>query len=81
MVAADHAPPEPGGAFPYRLSFDLPSIERKKLTVDFAGGNQSSDGDLLPRQAERKTGCADDLPMRCRIAAMRAAAGTRCSRW
>src|SRR5919198_4847453 len=39
------------------LPFDLPSVQRKKLTVDFAGGNQSSDGGLLLlRQAERKLG-------------------------
>ena len=39
------------------LPFDLPSVERKKLTVDFGGGNQSSDaGLLLLRQAERKLG-------------------------
>src|SRR6266849_3052267 len=39
------------------LPFDLPSVRRKKLTVDFAGGNQSSDGGLLLlRQAERKLG-------------------------
>jgi hypothetical protein len=37
------------------LPFDLPSVQRKKLTVDFAGGKQSSDGGLLLlRQAERK---------------------------
>jgi hypothetical protein len=39
------------------LPFDLPSVRRKKLTVDFAGGNQSSDGGLLLlRAAERKLG-------------------------
>ena len=39
------------------LPFDLPSVRRKKLTVDFAGGNQSSNGGLLLlRQAERKHG-------------------------
>jgi hypothetical protein len=39
------------------LPFDLPSVRRKKLTVDFEGGNQSSDGGLLLlRQAERKLG-------------------------
>ena len=39
------------------LPFDLPSVRRKKLTVDFAGGNQSSDaGLLLLREAERKLG-------------------------
>src|SRR5438045_4138842 len=39
------------------LPFDLASVHRKKLTVDFAGGNQSSDGGLLLlRQAERKLG-------------------------
>jgi hypothetical protein len=36
-----------------RLPFDLPSVRRKKLTVDFAGGNQSSNGGLLLlREAE-----------------------------
>lgn len=39
------------------LPFDLPSVRRKKLTVDFAGGNQSSDGGLLLlREAERRLG-------------------------
>ena len=37
--------------------FDLPAVRRKKLTVDFAGGNQSSDaGLLLLREAERRLG-------------------------
>ena len=42
------------------LPFDLPAVGRKKLTVDFDGGNQSSDaGVLLLRAAERKIGvCA-----------------------
>src|SRR5262249_29434654 len=39
------------------LPFDLPAVRRKKLTVDFNGGNQSSDaGLLLLRDAERKFG-------------------------
>ena len=39
------------------LAFDLPSVRRKKLTVDFDGGNQSSAGGLLLlRGAERKLG-------------------------
>ena len=39
------------------LPFDLPAICRKKLTVDFNGGTQSSDaGLLLLREAERKLG-------------------------
>jgi len=39
------------------LPFELPAVCRKKLTVDFDGGNQSSDaGLLLLRQAERKLG-------------------------
>jgi Transposase DDE domain group 1 len=51
------------------LPFDLPSVRRKKLTVDFDGGNQSSDaGLLLLRQAERKLGVcgrlADAIPDR-----------------
>jgi Transposase DDE domain group 1 len=51
------------------LPFDLPAVERKKLTVDFDGGNQSSDGGLLLlRQAERELGVcrrlADAMPDR-----------------
>jgi hypothetical protein len=51
------------------LPFDLPSVHRKKLTVDFDGGNQSSDGGLLLLwQAERKLGVcarlADAMPDR-----------------
>jgi hypothetical protein len=51
------------------LPFDLPSVRRKKLTVDFDGGSQSSDaGLLLLRQAERKLGVcrrlADAMPDR-----------------
>src|SRR5712672_2497785 len=51
------------------LPFDLPSVRRKKLTVEFEGGNQSSDGGLLLlRQAERKLGVcrrlADAMPDR-----------------
>ena len=39
------------------LPFELPAVRRKKLTVDFAGGNQSSNaGLLLLRQAEKRTG-------------------------
>jgi hypothetical protein len=39
------------------LPFDLSAVRRKKLTVDFDGGNQSSDGGLLLlRHAERKLG-------------------------
>ena len=51
------------------LPFDLPAVRRKKLTVDFAGGNQSSNGGLLLfREAERKIGVcrrlADAMPDR-----------------
>jgi hypothetical protein len=39
------------------LPFDLPAVQRKKLTIDFDGGNQSSDaGALLLREAESKIG-------------------------
>jgi hypothetical protein len=39
------------------LPFDLPAVCRKKLTVDFNGGTQSSDGGLLLfREAERTLG-------------------------
>src|ERR1700741_835873 len=44
------------------LPFDLPAIQRKKLTIDFNGGNQPSDaGALLLREAERKTGACRRL--------------------
>jgi hypothetical protein len=44
------------------LPFALPSVRRKKLTVDFCGGSQSSDGGLLLlRQAERKLGVCQRL--------------------
>ena len=45
------------------LPFDLPAVRRKKLTVDFAGGNQSSPdaGLLLLREAERKFGVCKRL--------------------
>src|SRR5450755_2297961 len=51
------------------LPFDLPSVRRKKLAVDFGGGNQSSNGGLLLlRSAERKLGVcrrlADAMPDR-----------------
>jgi hypothetical protein len=46
------------------LPFDLPTVQRKKLTVDFAGGNQSSDaGLLLLREAERKLGVCRRLAL------------------
>jgi hypothetical protein len=39
------------------LPFDLPAVRRKKLTVDFEGGNQSANGGaLLLREAERDVG-------------------------
>ena len=39
------------------LSFELPAVARKKLTVGFDGANQSSDaGLLLLRGAEKKSG-------------------------
>jgi hypothetical protein len=39
------------------LPFDLPAVARKKLTVDFDGGNQSSDGGVLAlRAAEQRIG-------------------------
>src|SRR5204863_5882315 len=44
------------------LPFDLPAVHRKKLTVDFNGGNQSSNaGLLLQREAERKPGVCQRL--------------------
>ena len=64
------------------LPFDLPSVHRKKLTVDFEGGNQSSiRGLLLPRQAERKLGYVVGSAMRCRTDAIRAASVTKYLRW
>jgi len=44
------------------LPFDLPAVHRKKLTVDFNGGTQSSNGGLLLlREAERKLGVCQRL--------------------
>ena len=46
------------------LPFDLPAVARKKLTVDFDGGDQSSDaGLLLLREAERVTGVCRRLAL------------------
>jgi Transposase DDE domain group 1 len=51
------------------LPFDLPSVCRKKLTIDFDGGDQSSNGGLLLlREKERALGVcrrlADAMPDR-----------------
>ena len=44
------------------LPFDLPAVQRKKVTADFAGGSISSDGGLvLLRAAERRLGLAGTL--------------------
>jgi hypothetical protein len=45
------------------LPFDLPAVGRKKLTGDFAGGNQSPDAGLLLllREADRKLGVCQRL--------------------
>jgi hypothetical protein len=64
------------------LPFDLPSVCRKKLTVDFNGGDQSSNGGpLLLREKEHTRVCAGGLRTRCLIAAMLTASDTRCSKW
>ncbi len=53
------------------LRFDLPAVARKKLTVDFDGGNQSSDaGVLLLRAAEQKVGVIGRMRRRCPTGAM-----------
>ena len=44
------------------LPFDLPAVQRKKVTADFAGGLISSDGGLvLLREAERRLGLVEAL--------------------
>ena len=44
------------------VPFDLPAVQRKKVTADFAGGSISSDGGLvLLREAERRLGLAGAL--------------------
>ena len=44
------------------LPFDLPAVQRKKVTADFAGGSISSDGGLvLLRAAERRLALAETL--------------------
>jgi hypothetical protein len=50
------------------LPFDLPAVHRKKITVDFNGGNQSSNaGLLLLREAERKRSAGLSTPIRLPI--------------
>ena len=45
------------------LPFDLSAVRRKKLTVDFGGGNQSSNGGLLLlRSAE-----TESIPMKPKL--------------
>ncbi|MBM3532128.1 MAG: IS1380 family transposase, partial [Alphaproteobacteria bacterium] len=44
------------------LSFDLPSVGRKKMSASFDGGRISSDGGVMVlAQAERRLGLADRL--------------------
>ena len=44
------------------LPFELPGVARKKVTVAFDGGRQSSDGGvLLLREVERRLGVAERL--------------------
>ena len=44
------------------LPFDLPAVQRKKVTADFEGGSISSDGGLvLLRGAERRLGLSETL--------------------
>ena len=44
------------------LPFDLPAVQRKKVTADFAGGSISSDGGpVLLRAAERRLGLTEAL--------------------
>jgi hypothetical protein len=56
------------------LPFSLPSVRRKKLTIDFAGGNQSSNGGLLVLR-EASASIAGGSPKQCRIAAIRTTSG------
>ena len=49
------------------LPFDLPSVQRKKVSAAFDGGLISSDGGLvLLREAERRLGLAETLVRRIR---------------
>ena len=44
------------------LTFNLPAVQRKKVTADFAGRLNSSDGGLvLLRAAERRLGLTEAL--------------------
>jgi len=53
------------------LPFDLPAVRRKKLTVDFEGGKQSSNGGaLLLRESEVMSVCAVGPRARCRTTAI-----------
>jgi hypothetical protein len=62
------------------LPFDLPSVERKKLTVDFtAATSRRTAACCCCGGQSASSACAGGLPMRCRIVAMRAASVTTCS--
>ncbi len=45
------------------LPFDLPAVRRRKLTVDFNGGQSSDAGLLLLREAERRSEVVENPSM------------------
>jgi hypothetical protein len=60
------------------LPFDLPAVSRRKITMDFNGGTQSSDaGLLLLREAGRRLGACRRLPERCGTAVTLTASSMR----
>lgn len=62
------------------LPFDLPSVRRKKLTVDFAGGNQSSNGGGLELNRcclDRRPISGDEVVETVQAAMLEAAASAR----
>ena len=61
------------------LPFDLPAVQRKKRTVDFDEGDQSSDAGLLPQGRPRESSAFVGVSLTsCLIAAIRRASDTRC---
>jgi Transposase DDE domain group 1 len=63
------------------LPFDLPAVGRKKITVNFAGGNQSSNGGLLLlRQSEAQLGVCQRIANAMPDHRDRAASNIKCPR-
>jgi hypothetical protein len=63
------------------LPFDLPAVRRKKLTVDFEGGNQPMAVHCCCGRRSVMSVCAGGSRGRYRTAAIPTISSTRWSRW